>query len=92
MQSLGSGKGFDAMSKLETVTARLNAALDELERRAGSYCAKAAQLFDLQQERETLLRRVVELEEESRSLTSTNEQIEGRLDDAIGEIHAALGH
>jgi cell shape-determining protein MreC len=80
------------MSKLETATARLNAALDELERRAGSFAAKGAQLSNLQQERETLLRRLAELEEESRSLASANEQIEGRLDNAIGEIRAALGH
>ena len=80
------------MSKLETATARLNAALDELERRAGSFAAKGAQLSHLQQERETLLPRLAELEEESRSLASANEQIEGRLDNAIGEIRAALGH
>src|SRR6478672_1058881 len=65
MQSLGSAKGFDVMSKLETATARLNTALDALERNAGSFAAKGAQLSDLQQERETLLRRLAELEEES---------------------------
>ena len=77
------------MSKLEAASARLNAALDALERAASaSSGAKAAELI---KERGTLLARLAELEENARSLASTNEQIETRLDGAIGEIRAALG-
>ena len=77
------------MSKLEAASARLNAVLDSLERAiSGSSGARAA---DYLKEREALLARLAELEENARSLASTNEQIETRLDGAIGEIRAALG-
>jgi predicted phage-related endonuclease len=77
------------MSKLEAASARLNAALDSLERAvSASSGAKAAELL---KEREVLLARLAEIEENARSLSSTNEQIEARLDGAIGEIRAALG-
>ena len=77
------------MSRLETASARLDAALDVLERAvSGSPGARAAEHL---KEREVLLARLAELEENARSLASTNEQIETRLDGAIGEIRAALG-
>ena len=79
------------MSKLETAMARLMAALDALEKTAAPLAEDRAKLGELNRERETLLARLTEVEEESRSLASTNEEIENRLDSAIGEIRAALG-
>ena len=43
------------------------------------------------QERDRLLARVAELEEEQQALTEISEEIETRLDGAIGEIRTALG-
>jgi chromosome segregation ATPase len=79
------------MSKLEAATARLKTALDLLEKTAAPIARDRAKLTELTKERETLLARVAELEADSRSLASTNEEIETRLDSAIGEIRAALG-
>jgi chromosome segregation ATPase len=86
------------MSRLDAATARLGAALESLERlvqplaeakaRSTAQDAKAAELL---RERDVLLARLAELEEEARSLTSMNEEIETRLDSAIGEIRGALG-
>jgi len=86
------------MSRLDAATARLGAALESLERlvqplaeaRAKS-AAQDAKTAELLREREVLLARLAELEEEARSLTSMNEEIETRLDSAIGEIRGALG-
>jgi len=86
------------MSKLEEAVARLNASLDALEKIAAPLAETAArdqhksqQLTELTEERQQLLARLASLEEDARALASTNEQIEIRLDTAIGEIHAALG-
>ena len=86
------------MGTLETAAARLNAALDSLETKALALAtapkeaseakSKAAQLTE---ERDRLLARITELEEESRSLAGVTEEVEGRLDGAIAEIRAALG-
>jgi hypothetical protein len=87
------------MSRLDTAAARLNAALESLERSAvplaGAHSKPAAQerkIAELLKEREVLLARLAELEEDARALSSTNEEIETRLDTAIGEIRAALAH
>jgi len=77
------------MSKLETASARFNDALNALERAVSA--SPGAKATELLKEREALLARLAELEENARSLSSTNEQIEARLDGAIGEIRAALG-
>jgi hypothetical protein len=37
------------------------------------------------------LARIAELEDENRALAGITEEVEGRLDGAIGEIRAALG-
>ena len=79
------------MSKLEAATARLTAALETLEKAAAPIARDRTKLAALTKDRETLLARLAELEEESRSLAGTNEEIETRLDSAIGEIRAALG-
>jgi chromosome segregation ATPase len=79
------------MSKLETAVVRLTAALDALEKATAPLAEDRAKLGELNRERERLLARLAEMEEEGRSLASTNEEIENRLDSAIGEIRAALG-
>lgn len=86
------------MATLEAATARLMAALDRLEQ-LGAALAKAQdeskrhaiEITRLNNERETLLARIAELEEESRSLAGITEEVEGRLDGAIAEIRSALG-
>jgi predicted phage-related endonuclease len=86
------------MSRLDAATARLGAALESLERLVQPLAeaqvhstAQDAKTAELLREREVLLARLAELEEEARSLTSMNEEIETRLDSAIGEIRGALG-
>ncbi len=86
------------MSRLEDMAARLDAALDALENTAAPLldarkrAAKdAADIAGLNSERENLLARVAELEEEARSLTGITEEVEDRLDGAISEIRQALG-
>ena len=87
------------MSRLDTAAARLNTAMETLERAAvplagahGKAAAQERKLAELLKEREVLLARLAELEEDARALASTSEEIETRLDTAIGEIRAALGH
>ncbi|MBV9542705.1 MAG: DUF4164 family protein [Alphaproteobacteria bacterium] len=86
------------MSRLDVAVARFNAALKALEEGAGPVPAlrkqaaeSSAKIEALNAERERLLARIAELEEENRALSQTTEEVEGRLDDAIGEIRAALG-
>ena len=45
---------------------------------------------ELEAERERLLARIAELEDEIGALSGLTEEVEGRLDGAIGEIRAAL--
>jgi chromosome segregation ATPase len=87
-----------AMSRLDLARDRLREALENLEKTAkerGKRAAKvapetAARLQALEAEREQLLGRVAELEEELAALSSVTSEVEGRLDGAIGEIRAAL--
>jgi chromosome segregation ATPase len=86
------------MSRLEDMAARLDAALGALENTAAPLldarkrAAKdTADIASLNSERENLLARVAELEEEARSLTGITEEVEDRLDGAISEIRQALG-
>jgi predicted phage-related endonuclease len=84
------------MSQLDEAIARLNAALDRLEETAvplaeRSATAQNAKVKELVKERDVLLGRLATLEDKARSLSSRNEDIETRLDGAIGEIRAALG-
>ena len=86
------------MTRLDQARDRLAAALESLEKtsqkQAGA-TAVAAQLKSrvaaLEGEREKLLARVAELEEELASLSSLTNEVENRLDGAIGEIRAVLG-
>ena len=86
------------MSRLELAAARLTKALDALEEAAlpltgarARAAAAEAKLARLDGEREELVSRVAALEDDARSLTGLTEEVEGRLDNAIAEIRAALG-
>ena len=85
------------MSRLELAKSRFAQALEAVENAAGQVgetldgAAKGAeQIAALEAERERLLSRVAELEEEIATLSGLTEEVEGRLDGAIGEIRAAL--
>ena len=86
------------MSRLDIAVQRFNAALSALESQTapltGLRAAVAdsrAKVAELAEERDRLLARIAELEEENRSLAGITEEVEDRLDGAIGEIRAALG-
>jgi hypothetical protein len=80
------------MSKLEAAVTRLETALEALERAVAPLAQSRARLAELTRERETHIARLAQLEQEARALASVNEDIEGRLDSAIEEIRAVLGH
>ena len=84
------------MSRLELAEKRLAEALEGLERtalkaRAEAKPGRGADAADgFEQERDRLLARIAQLEEELAALGSASQEVEGRLDGAIGEIRAAL--
>ena len=85
------------MSRLELAQERLAAALEKLEKATASVGQSrpgadqaASRLAALETERQTLLARIAALEEELTALSGITEDVEGRLDGAIGEIRAAL--
>jgi len=85
------------MSRLDVAQNRFRAALEALENAAGSVgesldsAAKLPErIAELEAEREKLLARVTDLEDEIAALSGLTEEVEGRLDGAIGEIRAAL--
>ena len=85
------------MSRLDLARKRFQAALEALENAAGSVgenldqAAKGSeQVAGLEAERERLQGRIAELEDEVAALSGLTEEVEGRLDGAIGEIRAAL--
>ncbi len=51
----------------------------------------AAEIAALRRERDELLARIAELEEEGRALAGITQDVEDRLDGAISEIRTALG-
>jgi chromosome segregation ATPase len=81
------------MSRLDLAEKRLAQALEKLEK-AAKTAAKRDQdksgVEALAEERERLLARIAQLEEELAALGSVSQEVEGRLDGAIGEIRAAL--
>ncbi|MBU6297842.1 MAG: DUF4164 family protein [Alphaproteobacteria bacterium] len=86
------------MSRLELAAERLVKALDMLDAtlkplaNVRDSASQAGQkVVHLNEEREKLLTRIAELEEETRSLSGLTEEVEDRLDGAIAEIRAALG-
>lgn len=85
------------MSRLDLAHERFRKALSRLERAAGTIgedLNRAAKLpervAELEAERERHMARIVELENEITALSGLTEEVEGRLDGAIGEIRAAL--
>jgi len=85
------------MAELDQMAAQLTAALDRLESLAlplaeakARALQNAAEIESLKHEREQLLTRITELEEEARAITGVTDEVEGRLDEAITEIRAAL--
>ncbi len=85
------------MSRLELAKSRFQAALEALGDAAGGLgetldgaARQGEQLAALEAERDRLLSRIAELESEISTLSGLTEEVEGRLDGAIGEIHAAL--
>lgn len=86
------------MSRIDLAAERLEKALDRLEAVA-SPLLKARDLAQesetkvvhLTAERDSLTGRLRELEENSRELSGVTADVEGRLDNAIAEIRAALG-
>jgi chromosome segregation ATPase len=79
--------------RAEAQSARADAAdarADAQSARAEAESAKA-RLAELDAERDGLLARIAELEEEAQILGEISEEIENRLDGAIGEVRAALG-
>lgn len=85
------------MSRLDLAQNRFRVALEALENAAGSVgesldtAAKwPERVAELESEREKLLARITELEDEVAALSGLTEEVEGRLDGAIGEIRAVL--
>ena len=85
------------MSRLDLASDRLKTALGGLERalaaRGGEEPANNlhGRVADLEAERERLLEKIAVLEEELAAQSGLTEDVESRLDGAIGEIRAALG-
>jgi chromosome segregation ATPase len=86
------------MSRLELAAERLGKALELLDdttaplaKARDSASGAEKRIGHLSEEREKLLTRVAELEEEARSLSGLTEEVEERLDGAIEEIRVALG-
>ncbi len=86
------------MSRLELAAERLDKALESLAAAVSPLTKARDSVFDaeertahLNEEHERLLGRIAELEEEVRSLSGLNEEVEDRLDGAIAEIRTALG-
>jgi chromosome segregation ATPase len=85
------------MSRLDLAQKRFRAALESLESTAGTvgesldHAAKLPErIAELEAERGQLMARVAELEDELIALSGLTEEVEGRLDGAIGEIRAVL--
>ncbi len=85
------------MSRLELAQKRLTQALESLEKAAelsvkrGKAASVAeARINALTGERERLQARIAHLEDELAALSSITQDVEGRLDGAIGEIRAAM--
>ncbi len=85
------------MNRLDLAQERLNRALETLEKAAESVAQRSWHMPDTEArlaaqlaERERLQARLAELEDELAALSSASQDVEGRLDGAIGEIRAAL--
>lgn len=84
-----------ALNALEGSLVPLQRAYDDARAEAEAARAETdtvkARLAEANAERERLLARIAELEDEARILGEISEEVETRLDGAIGEIRTALG-
>ena len=80
-----------ALNALEEGLVPLDRGRDDAADLRAQLAESKAKLADADQERDRLLARIAELEEEQQALTEISEEIETRLDGAIGEIRTALG-
>ena len=83
------------MSRLDVAAGRLQAALERLENTAAPLAQARqaggqARLAELEAERERLVARIAVLEDDMAALTGIAEEVENRLDGAIGEFRSAL--
>ncbi|HZP59097.1 MAG TPA: DUF4164 family protein [Opitutaceae bacterium] len=81
------------MSRLDLAEKRLAQALETLEKAVKAATARGPDRSEIEamgKERERLLARIAQLEEELAALSSVSQEVEGRLDGAISEIRAAL--
>ncbi len=81
------------MSRLDLAATRLEAALERLENGRQPVRddePQAARMAELEAERDRLLARIAALEDEMATLTTITEEVEERLDGAIGEFRAAV--
>ena len=81
----------NALNALEEGLVPLDRARDDAADLRAQLAETKAKLDAADQERDGLLARIAELEEEQQALTEISEEIETRLDGAIGEIRTALG-
>lgn len=86
------------MTKLDKARERLSSALVKLETAAlpladlrETSADSAKRLAEVMAERDRLLARIAELEEEARVLSGLTAEVETRLDGAIADIRSALG-
>lgn len=86
------------MTSFTAAATRFSKAIDALEEAVGPLAKvhaqaqrDAAEIERLTKERDRLLARIAELEEESRTLAGITQDVENRLDGAISEIREALG-
>jgi chromosome segregation ATPase len=80
-----------ALNALEEGLVPLDRTRDDAADVRAQLAEARAKLDAADQERDRLLTRIAELEEEQQVLTEISEEIETRLDGAIGEIRTALG-
>jgi chromosome segregation ATPase len=80
-----------ALNVLEEGLVPLDRTRDDAADLRAQLAETRAKLDVADKERDRLLARVAELEEEQQALTEISEEVETRLDGAIGEIRTALG-
>jgi chromosome segregation ATPase len=80
-----------AAERLINAVNALEAALVPLAGARGDVSDLRTRLAAANAERDRLLSRIAELEEEQRALAEISEEVETRLDGAIAEIRTALG-
>jgi chromosome segregation ATPase len=84
------------MSRLELAAERLKSALESLDAAVAAPAGTGddgrlrARVAELEAERERLLTRIAALEDELAAMSGVTEEVEERLDGAIGEIRAVL--